>query len=360
VLAIGDAAPPLCPGKWLQGEPLAAFAPGTVYVVEFWATWCGPCKASIPHLNELHLKYKDKGLVVIGQNCWERNDAAVEPFVKGMADKMTYRVTADDKSDGGRGKMANAWMSAAGRNGIPAAFIVDQQGKIAWIGHPMKMDTVLLDEILAGKYDLKKAAEAAAQVAGKAATQAATSPAGQLRGLQLTLTRQLAASQWTEAEATMAQIDKLATGLQPPTMKLVYNQLRLKLFLAKNDLEGAVTFASALVEANPREDIVPILITSDLANCPDLKGPALDFATKLAREGNAKGGPNAGSYVVPLARLEMIQGHQDKAVELQTQAIRDISKQAADTTRVHLLADLESYKAGKLPPAPVPPAPAAK
>jgi thiol-disulfide isomerase/thioredoxin len=148
VLKVGDPAPKLCPGKWLQGEPVAEFAPGTVYVVEFWATWCGPCKASIPHLNELHLKFKDQGLVVIGQDCWERNDAAVEPFVRNMAAKMTYRVAADDKSDGGKGKMANAWMSAAGRNAIPAAFIVGKQGKIVWIGHPMKLDETMLGEIL--------------------------------------------------------------------------------------------------------------------------------------------------------------------------------------------------------------------
>jgi thiol-disulfide isomerase/thioredoxin len=152
VLKVGDPAPKLCPGKWLQGEPVAEFAPGTVYVVEFWATWCGPCKASIPHLNELHLKFKDQGLVVIGQDCWERNDAAVEPFVRNMATKMTYRVAADDTSDGGKGNMANAWMAAAGRNAIPAAFIVGKQGKIVWIGHPMKLDETMLGEILGANH----------------------------------------------------------------------------------------------------------------------------------------------------------------------------------------------------------------
>lgn len=342
----GDPAPALCPGKWLQGEPVAEFAPGTVYVVEFWATWCGPCKASIPHLNELHLKYKDQGLVVIGQDCWERNDAAVEPFVRNMAEHMTYRVTADDKADGGKGRMANAWLTAAGLNGIPAAFIIDKQGKIAWIGHPMKMEATMLEAILAGKYDTKKAAEEVA----REEKQAAMTTAGRLRGLQVTFTRQLAASQWPEAEVTMGEIDKLAADLSMPTMKFVYNQLRLKLFLAKKDLEGAVTFASSLVEASPGQDVVPILIASDFAGFPDLKGPALDYATKLARDGYAKGGMNAKSFTATLARLEMIQGHLDKAVELQTQAIRDVPEQAPDATRAQLAADLESYKAGKLPP----------
>jgi hypothetical protein len=148
----------------------------------------------------------------------------------------------------------------------------------------------------------------------------------------------------------MGEIDKLAADLSMPTMKFVYNQLRLKLFLAKKDLEGAVTFASSLVEASPGQDVVPILIASDFAGFPDLKGPALDYATKLARDGYAKGGMNAKSFTATLARLEMIQGHLDKAVELQTQAIRDVPEQAPDATRAQLAADLESYKAGKLPP----------
>ena len=345
-LKIGDPAPKLCSGKWLRGEPVAEFAPGTVYVVEFWATWCGPCKASIPHLNELHLKFKDRGLVVIGQDCWERNDAAVEPFVRNMEAQMTYRVAADDKAGGGKGKMADAWLTAAGLNGIPAAFIVDQQGKIAWIGHPTKMDAAMLEEILAGKFDKDKAAAAARREAEKTAA----TPAGKLRGLQIAYLRQLAASQWNEADATMAEIDKLAADLQVPAMKLVYRQLRLKLFVAKKDLDGALAFSRGLLEAHPGEDILPVLIASDMADFAGIKGPALDFTAKLAGDGYAKGGPTSKAFTATLARLEMIQGHQDKAVELQTRAIQDLSEQAAASTRARLQADLESYQAGKLPP----------
>src|ERR1041385_8142862 len=73
-LSVGDPAPKLQVAKWVQGEPVTGFKPGQTYVVEFWATWCGPCKVSIPHLNELHEKFKDKHLVVIGQDCWERDE----------------------------------------------------------------------------------------------------------------------------------------------------------------------------------------------------------------------------------------------------------------------------------------------
>ncbi|HRT09981.1 MAG TPA: TlpA disulfide reductase family protein [Candidatus Paceibacterota bacterium] len=149
-LKVGDPAPKLEVGKWVQGDPVTRFEPGKAYLVEFWATWCGPCRATIPHLNELHNKFKDKGLVVIGQNVWERDESLVAPFVKKMGDKMTYRVALDDKSANKEGKMAKSWMEAAGRNGIPSAFLVDKSGKIAWIGHPMQLKEAQIEKVLGG------------------------------------------------------------------------------------------------------------------------------------------------------------------------------------------------------------------
>jgi len=159
-LKVGDPAPKLETGKWVQGDPVKEFQKGKAYIVEFWATWCGPCRASIPHLNEIYGKYKDKGLIVIGQNCWENDDALVAPFVKKMGDKMTYRVALDDKTANKKGQMAKTWMEAAERNGIPSAFLVDTKGVIAWIGHPMELEDKVIEDALAGKSDGQKAAVA--------------------------------------------------------------------------------------------------------------------------------------------------------------------------------------------------------
>lgn len=150
-LKVGDPAPKLATGKWVQGDPVKDFAKGKAYIVEFWATWCGPCRASIPHLNEIYSKFKDKGLIVIGQNCWESDESLVAPFVKKMGDKMTYRVALDDKSSDEKGRMAKTWMEAADRNGIPSAFLVNSKGVIIWIGHPMELEEETIQAALAGK-----------------------------------------------------------------------------------------------------------------------------------------------------------------------------------------------------------------
>jgi thiol-disulfide isomerase/thioredoxin len=157
-LGVGDAAPKLAVKEFVKGDPVKGLEKGKTYVVEFWATWCGPCRVSIPHLTELQKKYKD--VTFIGVSVWEREPKGVEPFVKEMGDKMDYRVALDEVAAGdkpGEGTMAKTWMAAAGQNGIPTAFIVNGEGKIAWIGHPMDMGRPL-EKIAAGKWDLAVAA----------------------------------------------------------------------------------------------------------------------------------------------------------------------------------------------------------
>jgi thiol-disulfide isomerase/thioredoxin len=129
---VGDVAPTLSCGTWVQGKPVGELEKDKAYLVEFWATTCGPCVALIPHLNEIANKFKDKGLVVIGQDIWEDDASKVKRFVEKMGDKITYRVAMDD----GKSTMAESWMKAAGEIGIPCAFLVGKDGKIAWIGHP--------------------------------------------------------------------------------------------------------------------------------------------------------------------------------------------------------------------------------
>ena len=129
-LAAGSKAPALSVDEIIKGKPVEGLQEGTAYVVEFWATWCPPCVASIPHLTKLQKKHKN--IVVMGVAGSERaGKEPLEAFVKKQGSKMAYTVAYDsDRS------MSAAWMSAAGQNGIPCAFVVDTKGMISWIGNP--------------------------------------------------------------------------------------------------------------------------------------------------------------------------------------------------------------------------------
>jgi thiol-disulfide isomerase/thioredoxin len=153
-LAIGDPAPPITVAKWVQGTPVKS-GPGGLRVVEFWATWCGPCKESIPHLSLLAKKYQGK-VSFTGVDIAEHTESPVplvQAFVKSMGPKMSYNVAVD----GVAGTMGKTWMEAAHQEGIPTAFVIGKTGEIVWIGHPMEGLDEALGKMIAGTYDLKKA-----------------------------------------------------------------------------------------------------------------------------------------------------------------------------------------------------------
>ncbi|MBN2272294.1 MAG: redoxin domain-containing protein [Sedimentisphaerales bacterium] len=159
---VGDAAWSLKGLEFIKGKAVKIEA-GKVYIVEFWATWCGPCLMSIPHLTDVAHKYKDKNVVVVGISKEEADVAS--PFVDKQGAKMDYNVAVDPT-----GNVTAGYMKAFKFNGIPHAFIVDAKGKIAWHGHPMADMEQVLDEVLAGTFDAagyaaKRAEEQAKQEA---------------------------------------------------------------------------------------------------------------------------------------------------------------------------------------------------
>jgi thiol-disulfide isomerase/thioredoxin len=154
-LGVGDAAPKLTVKEFVKGKAVTRFEKGKVYAIEFWATWCSPCRQMVPHLTALQQKYPD--VTFIGVSVAERDPSKVKPFVKEMGEKMKYRVAIDSVPEGvepTKGAMVQNWMAPADQDAIPTVFIVDGDGKIAWIGYPGEMETPL-EKIRAGKWDLK-------------------------------------------------------------------------------------------------------------------------------------------------------------------------------------------------------------
>ena len=104
-------------GKAVTNETLK----GKVVLIDFWATWCGPCKAASPTIQMLHEKYAKDGLVVIGANAFERTDP--DGAAAGYAKEHNYSYMMTVKNDA----LAKSW----GVRGIPAFVVIGRDGTVA-------------------------------------------------------------------------------------------------------------------------------------------------------------------------------------------------------------------------------------
>jgi thiol-disulfide isomerase/thioredoxin len=104
-------------------------------ILEFWATWCPPCRQSIPHLNEVYDKYRSQGLEIIGVT--DEDAATLGSFVKD--NPIKYHPALDQG-----GKLAKHF----GIRGIPHAMLVDKSGKIVWEGSPLTMKDADVEALL--------------------------------------------------------------------------------------------------------------------------------------------------------------------------------------------------------------------
>jgi thiol-disulfide isomerase/thioredoxin len=330
-LHVGDAAPALKPGKWLKGDPVTAFEKDKIYIVEFWATWCGPCKASIPHLTELQKKYPK--VTFIGQDCLEQKPEVVAEFVKKMGDKMNYRVALDDKGEEkkegekkeaavGAGKMAKSWLLAAGQAGIPTSFVVDGASKIAWIGHPMELEEVL-PAITAGTFDAKKYAVEQAQK-------------------QATMKKLVKLLQGKEFDDAIAMIDRLVK--EDPTKWASLVGLKFQLLMEKKDYSAASAMGPTLLETfKNKPDQLNEIAWSIVAPESKIEKPDLDLAEKIAAAAVDASQSKDGGSIDTLARVYFLRGNLDKAIELQTKAVDLLEDEQRDEVKK----TLEDYKAAK-------------
>ena len=123
VLRAGTAAPAISADTWMNTDGAVEMSAlrGKVVVIEFWATWCGPCRASIPHMNKLHDRWKDKDVVVLGLTDEPPED--VRQFIR--KNGIRYAVGAGSLSGFDYGVTS-----------IPHAFVIAGDGTVVWDGDP--------------------------------------------------------------------------------------------------------------------------------------------------------------------------------------------------------------------------------
>lgn len=321
----GTKAPAIKVAKWVKGSPVSAFKSGQVYVVEFWATWCGPCRTTIPHLSELAAKYKGKATVV-GVSINENDPAyiaKVGKFVGEMGNRMSYTVAADTAAS--QGTMARTWMDAAGQSGIPTAFVVDKKGKVAWIGHPMDGLDEVLPKVIAGTFDVaaeakRKAAEEAKMAKLQAAFQkfVRLTDAGKTKEAMAVLdglsksfpelaesfqTARFMATLRSDSKAGTAMANKMAAAAKGDPQKL--NQIAWMMVdentkAVDPDFETAIRIAKQAVDASGRKD--PAILDT-LAYALWRSGKSAD-AIELGEEALAKAGKDS-----PLELTEELKDH---------------------------------------------------
>ena len=142
-LKVGDEAPEIAVDGWWQEKVPEKRSKGKVYVVDFWASWCPPCRESMPHLMQMQNKYGDYA-TFIGISTDDDQAAAAQylgDFSQGMEMPIYFAMDADRQS-------WTSWATAAGRTTIPTTFIVNEENKIAWVGHPMQLEKALRNVLI--------------------------------------------------------------------------------------------------------------------------------------------------------------------------------------------------------------------
>jgi thiol-disulfide isomerase/thioredoxin len=327
-LGIGDTAPAISIDHWVKGGAIDGFEDGQVYVMEFWATWCGPCITSMPHLSGLQEEYGDD-VKIIGVSSEEELEivtgflAEINKRDDTLNDnRMRYTVAVDpDRST------SDAFMKAAGQNGIPTAFIIDANGKVAWIGHPMGMDGPLA-EVVNGTWDMTAAIEANSKEKEQMVA---------MRASRMTMRKAQIAEDW---DWYIETIDTYTAenGYTPALADMKFNAL----LEGKKDKIGAYVWAEEMVKKDWDNPSALNAMAWGIVDEMPAEQQNLDFALKVADRACELTDYKDAMILDTLARCYWEMGDRYKAIAWQEKAVENAEESSmTDSIR----ATLDEYQA---------------
>lgn len=328
LLTIGSDAPALDVEHWVQdGEgkfgKVTKFEKGKVYVVEFWATWCGPCIMSMPHIVDTQKKYAGKGVQIVSisdeplETVEEFLERELPPNIASESKDMTnfkeltksYCLTTDPD-----GSSSKEYMAAAGQNGIPCAFIVGKDAKVEWIGHPMEMDEPL-DQVVNNKWDREKFGTEFKE------------RQEQERIMQEAQTQVLGLVRKKKFPEALAKLDEFVAKANRADMKLNLLMFKINLHQAANSEPAEVngTFESLfeLVADDPMMSNQIAWTVWEMSDAGRIDSKdLLKRARDLAKNASGKQSGNMKAMTLDtVAHLEYSLGNGEEALKLQEEAV---------------------------------------
>jgi thiol-disulfide isomerase/thioredoxin len=320
-LSIGSKAPIPEISDFVRGEKPTFFEPGKVYVIEFWATWCPPCRQSMPHLTKLAEDMKSKGVVIVGIS--DEKVETVRTFLEKEEWKQKARYTLATDPDRSTHK---AYMEASGQGGIPTAFIV-REGVVQWIGHPMEMDAPLA-KVVDGTWDSKTA---------KQTFEDAVAEEMKAMGRQNDMTKAIDSKDWDKA---IAMIDaEIATAKGEEALQSKVQKAQILLIAGRGD--AAYALCAELVKEDPN---VRTYIATSVLRIPDVADRRVDVAIGWLSDVVTADGATNPQVLAELAYAWSLKGDFTKAADFARRAME--SAKSLGPTAAEYVADLAEQLKG--------------